>query len=203
MNLAILPLVLTMLAGSQVMSAIIFVTSKSPIRVSVTFIIGVAIVATAGVLIAIDVGSLLGSNRSHSTYGGVATTQAILLALTGRGNLPQFANVAPTLVIAALFDPLRRRIQYFIDRRFYRRKYDAAKTLETFSLKLRGETDLATLGNGLMGVVRETCSRLTLACDLRVSSILVTVLSTTGRWILLDPILARAAQTNRGGCTCA
>ncbi len=115
---------------------------------------------TAGVLIAIDVGSLLDSNRSHIYFGGVATTQAILQAVTGRGNLPQFANVAPTLVIAALFDPLRRRIQSFIDRRFYRKKYDAAKTLETFSVKLRGGTDLATVGNDLIGVVRETCSRL-------------------------------------------
>jgi hypothetical protein len=88
--------------------------------------------------------------------GGVTATQAIFRALTGQQDQPQLAIVISTLVIAALFSPLRRRIQSFIDRRFYRRKYDAAKTLEAFSAKLRDETDLDALRDDLVGVVRET-----------------------------------------------
>jgi len=89
-------------------------------------------------------------------FGGVAATQAIFHTLTGQEQQPQLAVVISTLVIAALFNPLRRRIQGFIDRRFYRRKYDARKTLEGFSTKLRDETDLDTLKDDLVGVVRET-----------------------------------------------
>ena len=89
-------------------------------------------------------------------FGGVATLHTLFRALTGQEQQPQLAIVVSTLAIAALFNPLRRRIQSFIDRRFYRRKYDTRKTLESFSAKLRDETDLQVLNNELVSVVRET-----------------------------------------------
>ena len=89
-------------------------------------------------------------------FGGVTATQVVFRALTGQEEQPQLTIVVSTLVIAALFTPLRRRIQSFIDRRFYRRKYDARKTLEAFSAQLRNETDMDALSEDLVVVVRET-----------------------------------------------
>jgi hypothetical protein len=86
--------------------------------------------------------------------GSVVSLQGLIFGFTGRSS--QLAIVASTLLIAALFNPLRRRVQAFVDRRFYRRKYDAVKTLAAFSARLREETNLDVLSNDLVGVASRT-----------------------------------------------
>ena len=86
--------------------------------------------------------------------GSIVVLQGLFRALTGETS--QLAVVASTLAIAALFVPLRRRVQAFIDRRFYRRKYDVAKTLQAFNAKLRGDVDLDSVTDDLVEVVKET-----------------------------------------------
>ncbi|MGH3146081.1 MAG: hypothetical protein ACRDTR_09805, partial [Rubrobacter sp.] len=86
--------------------------------------------------------------------GAVVALQYALRVLIGQET--QLAIVASTLAIAALFNPLRRSVQAFVDRRFYRQKYDAARTLEAFSARLRDETDLDALSGDLVGAVNET-----------------------------------------------
>jgi hypothetical protein len=89
-------------------------------------------------------------------FGCVTAGQALLGTLSGQRELPQLAIVASTLAVAALFNPLRKRLQEFIDRRFYRTKYDAAKTLQEFGATLRDATDLDDLTDEVTGVIRET-----------------------------------------------
>ena len=99
--------------------------------------------------------SLLSGLLALVYFGTVVLLQQLFRALTGQGQ-NEFITVVSTLALAGLFNPVRRRVQDGIDRRFYRRKYDAAKTLAAFAATCRDETDLDKLTASLLNVVQET-----------------------------------------------
>ena len=89
-------------------------------------------------------------------YFGIVIVLQPVVRLLVSDTQNQLITVGSTLVIAGLFSPLRRRVQALIDRRFYRRRYDAANALQAFSARLRDEVDLPLLANDLLAVVEET-----------------------------------------------
>jgi hypothetical protein len=99
--------------------------------------------------------SLLTASLTLVYFINVVLLQELSQLITGQDQ-PPVATVLSTLAIAALFTPLRRRIQTFIDRRFYRRKYDAERVLDAFSATLRDDVDLDHLTNSILGAVEET-----------------------------------------------
>ena len=151
----------------------LFTEGKTPIWISLIF--NLVLISFAGIPTAIgiavmkyrlyDIDILINRTLVYGSltatlaalyFGGVVATQAVFRTLTGQEQQPQLAIVISTLAIAALFGPLRRRIQNVIDRRFYRRKYDAARILGDFGARLREDVDLQTLNDDLLEVVRET-----------------------------------------------
>jgi hypothetical protein len=153
--------VLDLIVPGSVLSSLPGSTALFVLASLVPFSIGVAVLRYR--LFDIDVlinrtlvYGLLTATLGAVYLGGVLATQAIFRAVTGQDQQPQLAVVVSTLAIAALFNPLRSRIQSLIDRRFYRSRYDARKTLEAFSARLRSETDLEQLHAELLSVIQAT-----------------------------------------------
>lgn len=88
-------------------------------------------------------------------FGGIITLQGIFASLTGEQNSP-LVTVITTLGIAAVFNPLRRRVQEFIDRRFYRKKYDAANALNRFAAAVRDDVDFSRISGAIFEIIEET-----------------------------------------------
>jgi hypothetical protein len=159
----LLPVILTMSGPGTATSALEYIVGGTALELFILLIpisIGIAILRAR--LWDIDllirrtlVYSVLVGSLAAAYFGSVVVLQELVGVLTGQRQ-SALVTVFSTLLIAALFMPLRRRVQSAIDQRFYRRKYDAAQTLTAFGAALRDETELDRLTERLLGVVEET-----------------------------------------------
>ena len=124
-----------------------------------------------------DIDRLINRTLVYATLTAVLGTvyagAVLVLGLFGGvgGELPSWAVAGATLAVAALFQPARRRIQAVVDRRFNRRRYDAARTVEAFSARLRDQIELDTLSAELLAGVEQTLEPTTVSLWLRPSAL--------------------------------